>query len=196
MNSISLQAKRESNAFVIPKNIPQKRPHGSVVKDIRLNRSASKGPTSSTGHNISKDVNSEAKTSNHQSIFCYQHHVDEDIQEESAPYPPVATPRCFRSCCMNFMQQWLVLSLKVPGCVFCWGRYDRNSNRICSRSICQRYTYWLLNSTNSFSFDCTFPGTGRNRVTDPGIEKEGLTSCCVISCEAISKSNAKACTVG
>ena len=43
---------------------------------------------------------------------------------------------------MYFMQQWLVLSLLAPGCVFSWGRYDRKSNRIRNRSICQRYTNW------------------------------------------------------
>ena len=50
----TIQANRESRAFVIPKNIPQKRLHESVVKDIRLNSRASKGPTSSAGQNSSK----------------------------------------------------------------------------------------------------------------------------------------------
>ena len=58
-----MQATRESRAFVIPKNIPQKRLHESVVKGIRLNSSASKGPTSSAGHNTSSGSALKTKTS-------------------------------------------------------------------------------------------------------------------------------------
>jgi hypothetical protein len=55
-NKSKLQARQidvESKAFVVPKNTPQKRLHESVVNDIRLNSKASKGPTSSAGHNTS-----------------------------------------------------------------------------------------------------------------------------------------------
>src|SRR6266487_1401711 len=37
------------------------------------------------------------------------------------------------------------------------------------------------NSSNSFSFGCAFPSTGRNRVTGLRTEIDGLTSRCVIS---------------
>src|SRR6266480_2876664 len=76
-------------------------------------------------------------------IFSYQHQVDEYVQCESTPYPPVATHRFFRGFCVYFMQQWLVHSLLAPGYVSSGGRYDRKSNRTCSRSLCQSYTNWL-----------------------------------------------------
>src|SRR5436309_7544103 len=52
------------------------------------------------------------------------------------------------------------------------------------------------NLTNAFSFASTLSGAGRNRVIGLRAASEGLTSCCVISREAFSKSNAKDCTVG
>src|SRR6266496_4093906 len=53
-----------------------------------------------------------------------------------------------------------------------------------------RVTPTGCNSTNSFSFACTFPGTGRNRVTGLRTEIGGLTSCCVIYSHASRNSHA------
>src|SRR6266496_2378460 len=159
------QTNVESSALVMPKNTPQKRLHESVVNDIRLNGSASKGPTSSAGHNISRGstlklilpackVYSAFNIRQMSKLSMRAHHIHLLLYLE-------ALGVSVRTSCHDglFVPSW-----SQDGCTAGAGMRGRAIGSVAGASA--RDTPSGCRSLNTFSSSCRFPGTARNRVTE------------------------------